>query len=202
MSSTSDLLQTVKVKVGLLADRRVSGLDINVVVDNGVARLTGVVDSEEEKNAAEDVASGIEGVIEVENEIVVSPSVGQMTESEEERLAGMPEGVPMIGLAAAPPAYGGIAPGVSTVRSPTIDEYGTDEDIADTVRESLRQDERAPWSHIQVCADLGIVYLSGKVRTLDQFMIAEQIASDVPGVKAVKNELEIEESGSRDCFGY
>ncbi|MDO8586084.1 MAG: BON domain-containing protein [Armatimonadota bacterium] len=83
MSAVTDLLRTVRIKVGLLADHRVSGLDVNVDVDGGVARLSGTVQSEEQKQTAEEIAASIEGVVEIENDIVVASSE-ERTESLEE----------------------------------------------------------------------------------------------------------------------
>jgi hyperosmotically inducible protein len=60
-----------KLKAALLADTRVPGTKIDTQVVNGVATLTGIVDNDAQKAAAEEVARGIEGVTEVRNELTV-----------------------------------------------------------------------------------------------------------------------------------
>lgn len=60
---------TTKVKSALLADQATSGLDVKVETQDGVVQLSGFVGSETEKQRAETVAQGIEGVKKVKNDI-------------------------------------------------------------------------------------------------------------------------------------
>jgi osmotically-inducible protein OsmY len=202
MPAASDLLHKLRVKVGLLSDERVSGLDVNVDVDNGVARLTGTVSSEEEKAVAEEIASLVEGVFEVENEIVVSPDKETPEETLADALPGTPIVIPgMIGPAAAPPSYGGIAPGVTTVGPPpeAMEELGRDEAIADKVRDAISHDGRIRSRDVDVNVVEGVVHLRGKVDSFEEFSVIDEIASGVPGVKHLRNELEIEEGDHGGC---
>jgi hyperosmotically inducible protein len=67
-----DSVIAAKVKSGLATD---AGLDtasaVNVEVRSGVVQLSGFVESEEEKSRAESVASAVEGVAEIRNDIDV-----------------------------------------------------------------------------------------------------------------------------------
>jgi BON domain len=61
-----DTLITGKIKASFAADPQVSALAIDVDTANGVVTLTGVVDSENERQRAIQLAQGIEGVQRVE----------------------------------------------------------------------------------------------------------------------------------------
>lgn len=57
---------TTKVKASLLADEDVAGLEIDVETVNGVVTLRGDVASKAQVEEAKRIASGIEGVVEVD----------------------------------------------------------------------------------------------------------------------------------------
>ncbi len=61
-----DALITTKVKASLAADPQVSALAINVDTANGIVSLTGVVDSEQARQRAIQLAQGIERVKQVD----------------------------------------------------------------------------------------------------------------------------------------
>lgn len=60
-----------KTKAALVNDPVVSGMAINVDVERGVVTLDGAVNGEVEKQKAEQIARGVDGVRAVENNIVV-----------------------------------------------------------------------------------------------------------------------------------
>lgn len=66
-----DSIITVKVKAKLLAERRLKGFDIGVETDHGRVLLSGFVDNPKLRERALHIASGIEGVLDVHNGIVV-----------------------------------------------------------------------------------------------------------------------------------
>jgi osmotically-inducible protein OsmY len=201
MSATSDLLSTVKIKVGLLSDTRISVLDVDVSVDNGVASLTGIVDTNEERMWAEEVASSVEGVVEVKNEIVVESFQARTAELEEEALSNMPTGIPgMVGPARAPAAYGGLAPGVLTVLPPDSSGKATGDELIGRVWDALSTDERVTSRDIRVHADGQQIYIHGKVGSFDELVAVETIAAAVPGVQSIENDLKIEGEVHSSCF--
>lgn len=57
-----DALITTKIKSSLAADPQVSALAIDVDTSNGIVSLTGVVDSEAQRQRAIQLAQGMEGV--------------------------------------------------------------------------------------------------------------------------------------------
>jgi hyperosmotically inducible protein len=77
----------LKTRVGtqLLADPDVKRYNIDVDVIDGVVYLSGVVHDQEAKEAAERVASNVEGVVRVQNELTVSPDDEALADDKEVR---------------------------------------------------------------------------------------------------------------------
>ncbi len=69
-----DAVITSTIKTKLLADSDVSGLDIDVDTNKGVVELHGAVSSETESRKAEDIARQVDGVVSVENDLVIDAS--------------------------------------------------------------------------------------------------------------------------------
>lgn len=66
-----DTTLTTKVKAALLADKAVSGLSIQVTTTQGVVVLTGDVASDTERMRAAELASAVQGVKAVKNELKI-----------------------------------------------------------------------------------------------------------------------------------
>ena len=66
-----DSVITTKVKSALLADKRVSGMDVSVETFKGRVLLSGYVKSPDERQTAERIARNVAGVKEVNNRIAV-----------------------------------------------------------------------------------------------------------------------------------
>ncbi|GAB5452459.1 MAG: hypothetical protein Hals2KO_27870 [Halioglobus sp.] len=73
-SKVADATLAAEVKIDLLANSETSGLDINVDVAEARVILRGDVDSAEEKDLAERIASNVDGVASVENKLKVASS--------------------------------------------------------------------------------------------------------------------------------
>lgn len=71
--SATDGLRAVQIKANFLADRSLGLLDLTVSVRDGIAYLTGEVETREQKSFAEELAYSAEGVYEVVNDICVVP---------------------------------------------------------------------------------------------------------------------------------
>ena len=69
----TDSWLTLKTKLALLADERVTSTDVSVKTVKGVITLHGKVPSAEEQKAAEEIALGIEGQKKVVNQLTVVP---------------------------------------------------------------------------------------------------------------------------------
>ncbi len=66
-----------------------------------------------------------------------------------------------------------------------------DEEIADDVRRELREDASTADLRVRVVVRDGVVYLRGRVSSLEDAVAAEEVASRVPGVVEVREELAI-----------
>ena len=64
------------VRSALRRDERTSGAEFTVQVNDGVARLTGVVDKANEASAATEVARGVEGIRDVDNQLKDASAAG------------------------------------------------------------------------------------------------------------------------------
>ena len=72
-TTVSDSWITAKTKIALFADSRAPGSVVNVETKNRMVSLRGKVETATEKQAAEEIARGIEGVQGVKNELQVVP---------------------------------------------------------------------------------------------------------------------------------
>src|SRR5262245_3129923 len=70
-----DAMLTARIKARMTADGRVSPSRVDVDTLNGDVTLRGETPTQEEKNAAEEVARKVEGVRSVSNQIIVNPAV-------------------------------------------------------------------------------------------------------------------------------
>lgn len=66
-----DSALTTKVKTALLADKEVSGRQVEVETFKGIVQLSGFVDSSIQKQKAEQIARRTQGVKEVKNDLIV-----------------------------------------------------------------------------------------------------------------------------------
>ena len=66
-----DSVITTKVKTSLIADKRVSGMDVSVETFKGRVLLSGYVNNPDERQIAERIARNVAGVKEVNNRIAV-----------------------------------------------------------------------------------------------------------------------------------
>jgi hypothetical protein len=78
------------------------------------------------------------------------------------------------------------------VERSALDGQLGDEAIADAVRRELREDASTTALEIRVDVENGIVRLRGTVADLDDVENAEAVASIVPGVVEVREELKVE----------
>lgn len=69
-----DTVITASVKTRMLDDARVAGTSITVETLNGTVMLSGFAKSQSEKDVAESIARGVDGVRTVKNQITVRPA--------------------------------------------------------------------------------------------------------------------------------
>jgi hyperosmotically inducible protein len=66
-----DTVITTKVKSALLADSDIKGLDVSVETSQGVVSLSGAVNNQTQIDRAAKIASGVEGVVSVLNNLTI-----------------------------------------------------------------------------------------------------------------------------------
>lgn len=80
----SDSWLTAKTKIALFADARVKGRQIEVETTQGRVTLSGTVDSEEARQASEDIAGGVSGIKGVTNVLEVAAPPTGMTPAQDD----------------------------------------------------------------------------------------------------------------------
>ncbi len=146
----SDSWLTLKTKVNLLADERVSSGNVHVATRQGVITLRGKVESDAAKQAAEEDASKVEGAKQVVNHLMVVPKEARKVVQRQ------------------------------------------DDQISKDVEARLKKDPHLKQASIDVHSDNGIVTLTGDAPTLQTSERASEIAHRVAGVRAVHNELSVQ----------
>ena len=91
-TALSDAAITAKVKAKYLDDKRLKNSDISVTTANGVVSLTGTAPTSDAKDAAEEVAKTVDGVLNVSNDIQ-TPSVTGKIEKKTKKAAKKTERV-------------------------------------------------------------------------------------------------------------
>lgn len=73
-----------RVKTSLLQDDTVSGMDVSTTTYDGVVQLSGFADNQEQQQRAEEVASKVDGVESVINNITINPRATEYGSPDEE----------------------------------------------------------------------------------------------------------------------
>jgi len=200
-----------QIRADIIEHLRSAGLTLTVTVEAGVLRLEGIVTSEEERQAALDLAAWVPGVERIDDDMelrefdIDSPdALFQSISTIEE-----PEGItddPMIaaseGLAYFPPtdppvrmrrgsdqlevASGFMSTALDDdeIEEGSTDEIGSEE-LVDRVRRNLQEDARTSELDLYVSALYGTVVLTGFVDDNLDSESAVAVAAETPGVEDV-----------------
>ncbi len=158
-----DATITASVKSKLLADERTQGFDINVDTERGTVKLTGGADSLDAKLAAGKLAAEAEGVILVDNQLIV---------------AG--EGTALRQEANTATASGEVRDALDGTGE-TIDDAW----ITSKVKAQLLADTAVKGMEIKVETEANVVTLSGTAESAAARDLAIKIATDTKGVNKV-----------------
>jgi osmotically-inducible protein OsmY len=188
--------------------------NLRVDVINGYARLTGVVGNMAEKLAAANDAFGTEGVLGVENRLVISADkelsdleieraasdlleqnglayIGARVEAGNVFLQGVVESLAIgrqaVQLAESVKGVRGIYSELSIAAGEPVDDIK----LANNVTEALSLNPSLSFTDLRVCASEGTVEISGGLRNEEQQKIAAETAMAVPGVQKLQNCTEI-----------
>lgn len=157
LADSSDAWIATKVKTALRFRRDVNANRTEVSAKDGVVTLKGVAISQAQRDLTEEYAKNVEGVKEVRNELVVSPTA---KETYEAAMRGR------------------------------ID----DASIRAQVRMALLFHGSTSVVNTTVYTVGGVVTLRGVARSAAEKDLVSTLASDIQGVKSIKNEMTVEES--------
>lgn len=192
--AVADKLSALRIKANLIADKSVGLMEIDAEVHDGVAILRGEVETEDQKNTAEELAYEVEGIEEVQNEIqVVEETKNEMPpEFAESHLGyGLVEGDAGDTAFGISGKYAGPGPGIpSTEQFPG--EF-TDDQIEAEIQEKLDSRTEVDTSKVKFCSANQIVYLKGKINTPEDLNNLQEIILNVRGVMGIRSEIDVEE---------
>ncbi len=172
-----------------LKEAKIIGTGIDIEVRDGVVKLTGSVADSLQKAKAAEVVAAIPGVKMVDNQLT-APQVAVKSsrtgvrqvasEQPEPKKAAPSKQVRSPSLTAKRPVQGGPRP---LARSAS-----TNQEVAERIASALKQARLAGYD-IQIAVKDGVATLRGQVASPQAAHKAAEIASRVPGVRVVENEL-------------
>ena len=163
-----------KIEASYTLNRYLNPFEIDTDVQKGVVYLTGDVESQVEKDLAEEIALGIEGVTEVRNELKVRPEM-------EREIAQRPDFDDEDAMDLEIEATG------------DDDFSGHFEDATTTARVkfALLANDSTEGLRINVDTEDGKVFLNGEVDSAEERELAERVAMNTEGVADVENRLKV-----------
>jgi hyperosmotically inducible periplasmic protein len=162
-----DAMLTARIKTRMTADGRISPTRVDVDTLNGDVMLRGETPTQEEKDAAEEVARKVEGVRSVSNQIIVNPAVAG---------TGIPSGVEI--KRQAEKAASDVGQGV---KKETEDAF-----LMGEIKARLAA---AGFGDVAVGVERGVVTLRGETSSDKDRIAVEAIVEKVKGVEKVDNQL-------------
>lgn len=193
----SDSEITTAVKSKLVADSKVSALDIHVETNNGVVTLTGTANTAAEKAEAIKVARHTSGVKRVVSKLTIDKkSEGTLAKAEDKTEAAAKKtghatksGAEKTGEAVKGTS-GEIAKDTKSVAKKT-GRVLSDAEITTAVKTKMIADTHVHAMDINVDTDNGIVTLNGTVRSAAEKAEAMKVARHTHGVKRVVDKLTV-----------
>lgn len=162
-----DAMLTARIKARMTADGRVSPSRVDVDTLNGDVTLRGEVPTQEEKDAAAQVARNVEGVRSVSDQIIVNPAVAG---------TGIPSGVEI--KQKAEKAANEVGQGVK--------KEAEDAFLLGEIKARLTA---AGYGDVAVDVERGVVTLKGEASSDKDRIAVEAIVEKIKGVEKVENQL-------------
>lgn len=152
-----------KLETALLFNQHLNSFSIDTEVENGVAYLTGAVESDIDRDLAAEIAKSIDGVVRVENQLVVDETrVKSANESDD-----------------------------AARKQRSFKQAVTDATLTAKVKSQLLLNENTKGLQIDVDSRNGEVTLSGKVASAEEKQLAEMIADNANGEAAIHSRLQV-----------
>jgi len=162
--TVDDATVTASIKTALMSDGRTDALDINVDTMNGKVTLRGGADSAAAKLAATELARNVDGVMSVDNQLMVAEKGSYARDS----------------------ANTATASGKAREAMSGSGEEINDAWITSKVKTQLLADSQTPGTDISVETKDHVVHLSGVVATAQARAEAIRIAGATEGVTSVQ----------------
>lgn len=164
----SDARQQGAIDTAFALNRHLDPFDIEVSVSDGVATLEGAVENPAERELASQLASSIEGVRQVDNQLQIDADLSPSVLEDQARI----------------------------VTEKTLAQRYDDATLAATVRSRLLWNTDTEGLDIQVRAENGVVSLSGNAGTPAAKELAGELVASTEGVREVHNHLSINTADS------
>lgn len=193
--AVADMLKALQIKSNLIANESIGLMEITTEVHDGVAILTGEVETEEQKRIAEELAYEIEGIYEVQNEIEVVPSKPNDIYLHEDTNAHIGYGLAEGDIGDTAFAISGeyTTPGPGFPTSEQFPGQFTDEQIEEEVRSRLDSQNELDTTNVQVRSVNQIVQMKGMVKTDADLYRLQDIVMNVRGVMGINSEVTTKE---------
>lgn len=160
--TSSDLWAKASLTTTYTLNRQLNPFKIETEVDNGVATLTGTVDSAVERDLAEELAMGVDGITKVDNKLKIVPDEDYKEDMRDD-----------------------------TAKERSFMRKVEDANLTAKVKSQLLWNSSVEGLGIDVDTMNGKVTLKGHVETKAESDLAEQIAMNTDGVMGVDNKLTV-----------
>ena len=150
-------------------NRHLSAFAITTEVENGIVHLTGNVESDIDRDLAAELAKGIEGVVEVDNDLEISAD-----------------------------ARDAAAPSSSSDSDRSFGVWLDDATTTATVKSRLLANPNTGGLQIDVDTRGDVVTLTGEVGSEEEKALAEELARNTGDVKDVRNQLIVREMVAKE----
>jgi osmotically-inducible protein OsmY len=161
--AAKDAWLTGKIEAAFVLNAHLNPFAIDTDVDNGVVHLTGTVRDDIDRDLAGEVAKGLDGVVEVKNDIKLDRASAEKTMAERQ-----------------------------SAETRDFGSWVDDATTTAMVKSKLIGNSNIAAGKINVDTRDDIVTLSGRVASSKEKELAEQLAANVSDVEDVKNNLVID----------
>lgn len=166
-SAINDAWLDGKLEASLLFNEHLNSFNIDTNVENGVAMLTGTVESDIDRDLAGEIAQSIKGISEVKNQLKVDPEKsGDMAKTDASR------------------------------ERESFKQSVMNATLTAKVKSQLLLNSNTSGMAIDVDSSNGKVTLTGKVDSAEEKELAERIAENTNGADIVVNRLTVKHSDS------
>jgi osmotically-inducible protein OsmY len=181
MHERADGWIALKINGLLFLRSQVSARQTDVTVQDGIVTLRGIAETPEQKLLTESIASGVEGVKSVRNEMQVRHATERATDTLADDAPAQQQQLPHEAASAAAPSA------ASPVSAAPID----DRLLAVRVKHTLVEGGARDGLEAQIESRQGRVVIRGLARSESEKATISQLARSVPGVAAVANEMNV-----------